>query len=258
MKKIFFILVFLFVSISLFSAEISKEDFQEAKDFFIGKTLYKDPRSNGAKIRTDTYKDWPVIANRGYKIKKVTTKKNTSLFPFSLQLEYDGKTKLFIDTDKPDEEPFGFVFDVNEKNPKKYSVHREYDELEKTNFSITRNCIEADALRKICFDISVGENKNCPLFAISYDAKNWLFAESAFIYADDDKITLNITDVNRNVQRGGISELLQGPISEADILKIINSEKVTLRIVGDNRQKDFKFWPQNIYNLQRFYEEEIK
>lgn len=258
MKKIFFILICFLASISLFSAEISKEDFQKAKDFFVGKTLYKDPRSNAAKIHTDTYKQWPVIPNTGYKIKKVTKKKASSLFPFSLQLESEGKTKLFIDTDKPNEEPLGFVFDINEKNPKKYFVHHEYDELEKTKFSITRNCLQADNIRKVCFDVSIGNNNTSPLFSISYDAKNWLFIENASIYTDDEKVTLDITDTDRNIRYGGISELLQGPISVADILKIINSEEVTLRIIGDNGQKDFKFWPQNLYNLQRFYEEEIK
>lgn len=263
MKKIFFILICFLASTSLFSAEISKEDFQKAKDFFIGKTLYKDPRSNQARVYYESGVRSIVSSTKPYKITKVKKNKKTSVYPFSLYVteNENKKHKQFIYAQKIDEAPYGFVFDINEKNPKKYFLSRNKDELEKTESIILHNKLLENDWLEASFDILKFVNKQGKeslSFFIQYEAPNWLFADKAFIYADDLKITLQINDTDRRINFGDINEYISGPINEKDILKIINSEKVTLRIIGDNGQKDFKFWPQNIYNLQRFYDEEIK
>jgi len=243
------------------------EKLEEAKAFFKGKTLYKNPLIKDAafsrvgnfkiKIYKGQYGTERYVPNdAAYTIQGVEWS-DTYIYPYKLIIS-DTEYTL---TSEPDRRPYGFVFDLNAAAPEDYKVYKTNDEPEKSSFSKSTNTLKTPSNYKMDFDFLVYKKDKKSLgLTIVYTAEDWLFADEALIFIDGRKIPLKqASRPSRDVLHGGIiSETLSAELSDNLAKKIINAKKVSVRISGDKGYKDGEFVAQNFYNLKRFYEEEIK
>ena len=88
-----------------------------------------------------------------------------------------------------------------------------------------------------------------------------MFAENATLYIDGKKTVLNIGKADRDVYetyKVKVSEDFFFPITKTLLKQITQGKEVALRITGKKGMIDAYFSSQNLYNLKKFYDEELK
>jgi hypothetical protein len=145
------------------------------------------------------------------------------------------------------------------------SIEKSEDKLEKKSFvSILledAQLLNEDSESKdechFCYTkISKGTNSNY-VFTIIYVSDDWLFTKNVYLFVDGQKLSLPISaSVNKVLSGGRVLESISIAATPQQFSRIGKAKEVFLRLSGKGHV-DFKFPPQNIYNLKRFYEEYV-
>lgn len=234
------------------------EDLENAKKFFTNKTLFAtSPLADTYNLSAKYMFGISAHENTPYKIVSVEWGRYAEM-PYRLMIDENN----YIQSDKPDQIPNYFT-DLNPKEayPERYEVKANYDKLEKSQYRYISNQLEVEAGDNIYFDVGQyikGKTKSSPTISILYSSEGWLFIHKATLYIDGVKTVFDIGSRHSDVGSGRIYESFDFNVTKQQIKNITTAKSVALRLSGDRGYVDGDFGKQTLYNIKRFYNEEIK
>ncbi len=186
--------------------------------------------------------------------------------------QIDGNTHFLPRPMTPDEKDI-FITDLEKKlqtDPEyifkeEYKVKQEQDLLEHITYTFFENRLDSQGLYReygtSLYVIKKEQKNKIPEYflCLEYSSDMWAFIYKVDMYIDNKKIPINIGGRQQSVSHyATITEKFTFHTTKQQIGKISKAKNIALRIYGEEGYFDRILTPQNIYNFQRFYNEEMK
>ena len=139
-----------------------------------------------------------------------------------------------------------------------YTIKTEQDEFTDVKKTYMVGNMSSHSLGERPIEINLQRNisNNDTTYYIKtiYTAEDWLFVNALYVLANDETLKFYTSNVNRQViYGGGIKETAYFTIKESEIVQIIESPELKVRLYGDDFYSERNLKPVNRERFLDFY-----